>query len=160
MRLTVDHAGAHPVLRAATARPQTGGEAVLLGLGRLKGVRRRAAEPLPRRVEHLVVAGRARPVRRQVLAAGLALDDRPGHRPRAAGAARPRSGGAGGKQAAELALGLAPAGARAGERGQPRAPDAGELVAAGAQAGGGARPRGAAPAPPPPPPPPPPRRAP
>ena len=72
-----DERRAVPVVRAAPAVPQPRGEAVLLGLRGEVGVRRRAAEALPGRGDELVVARRGRPVRRQVLTAGLALRRRP-----------------------------------------------------------------------------------
>src|SRR4051812_22675242 len=107
-----------PVVRAGAPRPQRRGKAVLLGLGGLVRVRGRAAEALPRRWEHLVVAGGARAVGREVLAARLALDDRPRDRPRAAGTGRGRARGglALGDQLVQLALGSGAARAGAGQR--------------------------------------------
>ena len=121
---------AHPVVRARAARPQLRGEAVLLGLRGLVGVRRAAAEPVPGAVEHLVVARRGGAVGRQVLPARLALDDRPRDRPRAAGPVAGRGARLRGEQPRELALraparraGVAQRGqtGRAGLRPAPRA---------------------------------------
>src|SRR3954451_1405783 len=109
-----DQRRADPVLGAAPAVPDPGRDPVLLGLRRPPGRRARAAEQLPGRREDLVVARRARPVRRQVLPARLALDDRPRDRPRPA-----RPGGLRGGAAARL------------ERGDPLL----ELLAVGAGAG-------------------------
>src|SRR5690242_4506138 len=79
-----DERGADPVARAGAAGPEPRRQAVLLGLGGLVGVGGRAAEAAPGGVDDLVVAARARVVGREVLAAGLALDDRPRDRPGAA----------------------------------------------------------------------------
>src|SRR5439155_3976182 len=81
---------------AASAGPQGRGDAVLLRLGSEVGGRTVAAGVAPGLREDLVVARRARAVGREVLAARLALDDRPRDRPRAAGTAR-RAGGLGGQ---------------------------------------------------------------
>src|SRR6266536_2152401 len=69
-----DQRGAHPVVRPGAAGPQPGGEAILLGLGCLVGVRRAPAQAVPGAVEHLVVARGGGAVGGQVLPAGLALD--------------------------------------------------------------------------------------
>src|SRR4051794_2711379 len=136
--------GADPVVAARAARPQPCGEAVLLGLGALVGVRRGTAQALPGRVEDLVIARGARGVRGRVLAAGLALHDRPRDRPRAARAARGGGAGAGGEQPGERLLRAAAPGAGAREGRHPGRVGLGERVAALAQAGGDAGQRVAA----------------
>src|SRR6476469_5187753 len=85
-----DQYRADPVRRAGAAVPELGGAAVLFGLGSLVGVLGRAAKAVPGVVGDLVVARGGRRVRREVLAAGFALHDRPGDRPRAARTRRHR----------------------------------------------------------------------
>ena len=79
-------------------------------------MRGRAAEAGPRGIEHLVVARGGRGVGREVLAAGLALDDRPRDRPWPAGAGDQRGALAGGDQTGQRALGRARSGRRKAER--------------------------------------------
>ena len=99
-------------------------------------MRRRAAEPAPGGGHELVVAGRAGPVRRQVLAARLALDDRPRDRPRPARALH-RDGGA---LRARRSACRACAGRRGGRRARPAAPRRARRAPAAARAWRWARP--------------------
>ena len=90
-----DDPGADPVRRAGAAVPDPRRDRVLLGLRRQVRGRAGAAERRPGARDDLVVARRARAVRRQVLAAGLAQHDRVRDRPAAGrterGSGRPRA---------------------------------------------------------------------
>src|SRR5947209_9526730 len=79
-----DDASAYPVRRAGATVPDAAGHGVLLGLRGQVGRRAGPAEQLPGTREDLVVARGTRAVRREVLAARLAQDDRVGDGPAAA----------------------------------------------------------------------------
>ena len=76
-----DDSRADPVGRTGTTIPDSRGDRILFGLGREVSRRAGAPEQAPRAGNDLVVAGRARIVGRQVLAAGLTQNDRVGDRP-------------------------------------------------------------------------------